>query len=67
MSSVVSPPGGSAPVTEWLRGKAAAHRRAAATYARAGDTAAADTHRRIAAELAALAVEADAYLAGMGA
>lgn len=55
------------PVGEWLRGKATVHRRAAATYARSGEERSADLHRRIAAELADLAIDCDAYLAGMGA
>lgn len=55
------------PVAEWLRGKATAHRRAAATYARTGEQRAAEVHRRIAVELGDLAVEVDAFVAGMGA
>lgn len=55
------------PVGEWLRGKAQIHRRAAATYARTGEKRAAELHRRVAAELGDLALEADQYLAGTGA
>lgn len=60
-------PEGLPPVAEWLRGKATMHRRAAATYARTGEARAAELHRRVAVELGDLAVEADAYTAGMGA